>query len=528
MLRNISRINLLALLLAGLSFTSLRLSHALPDPIILKHQEQWYTLSQTYAYGVATGDLDNDGMPEIVAAGRYHTGSTSYAGEQERYGQIKIWSWNGTGYALRHVLNWTLAGDGNPWWRGINSITIDDVDSDGTKELITAGYVWEHIPVASWMGTYECEVGIWNWNGTLFVGELNQTWQNPTGRVEPNSVFSKDVDNDGQVELLTGGLKRDGSVYMSQLRIWNWNGTAMSLEHNEEWATNCTRGVITVFADNVDQEGLPDILTGSYGNSTSFDVTKVWNWNGTDLRLMHNEEDPFSQGEYVYAFAHADADMDGKPELVSFGHAYNGSTWLASLRMLEWTGMGMALDHHVTWGNNTRGLDVCIADVNDDYDNEILTAAWEYDGLRWNSQLSIYYYEDSNPPSIGIPVQEPAINITTEQEVKVSAEITDNETGIKNATLYYTIDNGTTWTPVAMIYNDTSGLYEAAIPPQALGTYVQYMITAYDNAENQATEDNAGEYYVYGVIPEYPILMLLIFTAITATTAILVKTRRKP
>lgn len=596
MLRDHARIGLLALLLVGLCLTFSRLSNAQLDSIVLKHQEQWYTLSQTYVYGVATGDLDNDGTPEIVTGGRYHTGNTSYAGEQERYGQIKIWSWNGTAYALKHTLNWTLTGDGSPWWRGINSITIDDVDGDGTEEIVTAGYVWEHIPALGWWGTYECEVGIWNWNGTTLqlehqakwwnltglanikdmllndvwtsdidgdgakeivtcgtywnmtadqtyaqlnvwnwngttiTSEHNQTWQNPTGRVEPNSAFAKDVDNDGEVEILTGGYRRDGSAYTGQLRIWNWNDTAMSLEHNEEWSTNCTRGVITVFADNVDQEGLPDILTGGYGNGTSFDLTKVWNWNGTSLTLIHNEEDPFSQGEYIYAFNYADADTDGKPELVSFGHVYNGTTWLASLRMFEWTGTGMTLDHYVTWGNNSRGLSICIADVDDDYHNEILTASWMHDGTRWNSQLSIHYYEDVEPPFIGAPTQEPSANVTIGQEVRVSAEIKDNETGVKNATLYYTINNGTSWTPIEMHYNSTTGLYETVnpIPAQTFGTVVQYKITAFDNADNSHTEDNAGQYYVYTVIPELaPIALAIVATAAILITIALAKTAKK-
>jgi len=587
---------LFALLLVGLCFTFPTLSNAQPDSIVLKYQEQWYTGSQTYVYGIATGDLDNDGTSEIVTGGRYHTGATSYAGEQERYGQIKIWSWNGTAYALEHTLNWTLPGDGNPWWRGINSIAIDDVDGDGTKELITAGYVWERIPIPDtiWWGTYECEIGIWNWTGTTLqlehqtkwwnltgmtnikdmslsdvltsdidgdgtkeivtcgtyfdmtdwqtyaqlnvwnwngitiTSELNQTWQNPTGRVEPNSVFAKNVDNDTEVELLTGGLKRDGSAYISQLRIWDWNGTVMNLEHNEEWETNCTRGVITVFAENVDQEGLPDILTGGYGNGTSFDLSKVWNWNGTNLTLVHSEEDPLSQGEYVYSFNYADADMDGKKELVSFGHVYNGTIWTTSLRMLEWTGSGMTLDHYVVGEDNMRGLDMCIDDVDKDHQNEILTASWKHDGIRWNSQLNIQYYEDLTPPFIGTPIQEPSSNVTTGQEVRVSVDIRDNETGVKNAMLYYTINNGTSWTSIEMAYNSTTELYEtvSAIPAQTLDTVVKYKITAYDNADNPHTEDNAGQYHVYTVIPELGAVAFAI-VAIVATPIVTALARRR-
>ena len=302
----------------------------------------------------------------------------------------------------------------------------------------------------------------------------------------------------------------------------------MNLEHNEEWETNCTRGVITVFAENVDQEGLPDILTGGYGNGTSFDLSKVWNWNGTNLTLVHSEEDPLSQGEYVYSFNYADADMDGKKELVSFGHVYNGTIWTTSLRMLEWTGSGMTLDHYVVGEDNMRGLDMCIDDVDKDHQNEILTASWKHDGIRWNSQLNIQYYEDLTPPFIGTPIQEPSSNVTTGQEVRVSVDIRDNETGVKNAMLYYTINNGTSWTSIEMAYNSTTELYEtvSAIPAQTLDTVVKYKITAYDNADNPHTEDNAGQYHVYTVIPELGAVAFAI-VAIVATPIVTALARRR-
>jgi len=34
----------------------------------------WYTVNNTYANDVATGDLDNDGTVEIVEGVTYHTG----------------------------------------------------------------------------------------------------------------------------------------------------------------------------------------------------------------------------------------------------------------------------------------------------------------------------------------------------------------------------------------------------------------------------------------------------------------------
>jgi hypothetical protein len=168
--------------------------------------------------------------------------------------------------------------------------------------------------------------------------------------------------------------------------------------------------------------------------------------------------------------------------------------------------------------------------LDDDYHNEILTASWEHDGTRWNSQLTIGYYADAHPPWIETPIQNPPDNVTIEQEVKISANITDLETGIKNATLYYSTNNGTSWTPIEMQYNATTKLYETIypIPAQPLDTCVLYKITAYDNAENQYTEDNAGSYYVYSVIPEYTMLLPLLFMTATLIAFALTRTRKKP
>jgi hypothetical protein len=54
---------------------------------------------------------------------------------------------------------------------------------------------------------------------------------------------------------------------------------------------------------------------------------------------------------------------------------------------------------------------------------------------------------------------------------------------------------------------------------------VSFKITAFDNAGNMATEDNAGKYYVYNVIPEFTLIALLSFIIIL--TLIIVYAKRK-
>jgi parallel beta-helix repeat protein len=127
---------------------------------------------------------------------------------------------------------------------------------------------------------------------------------------------------------------------------------------------------------------------------------------------------------------------------------------------------------------------------------------------------------DQTPPSITNISQDPEIPDHLET-VTVTVVVTDDESGVYNVTLSYSTDGGETWNNVTM-QKTTGDTYQEEIPGLPDGTHVQYKITAYDNVGNPAVEDNAGEYYVYTVIPEFPTWtsMLLILTALTAAIAI--------
>jgi len=156
----------------------------------------------------------------------------------------------------------------------------------------------------------------------------------------------------------------------------------------------------------------------------------------------------------------------------------------------------------------------------------------EYADFIFSTDLGPKPMEDITPPVIGIPIQDPPPDkVMLYQNVTVSVNITDVESGVKNATLHYNINNTATWTATAMSYNSTSSLYYATILGQGEETFVKYRIVAYDNAENMAVEDNAGQYYTYTVIPEFPsslILLLVMFLPVLAVVLIKRKLPRKP
>jgi len=92
-------------------------------------------------------------------------------------------------------------------------------------------------------------------------------------------------------------------------------------------------------------------------------------------------------------------------------------------------------------------------------------------------------FVDYTAPRIGTPFMEPSEPVEGEP-VTVSVSISDPESGVDHATLYYRLGGAVSWTPLAMMYE--AGLWKATIPGQPAGTTVEFYIEAYDKAGNRA------------------------------------------
>jgi hypothetical protein len=139
------------------------------------------------------------------------------------------------------------------------------------------------------------------------------------------------------------------------------------------------------------------------------------------------------------------------------------------------------------------------------------------------------YFVDDVPPEIGEPIQDPpANNVQPNQRVDVNVTVVDYGTGVKNVTLWYSTDNGTSWeTPINMTRIAGTDTYNATIRGYPNCTWITYKIVAYDNNENMAEKGIIGN-YKYHVIPEYPsILFLALFMAATFIATIPWKIKRK-
>lgn len=143
------------------------------------------------------------------------------------------------------------------------------------------------------------------------------------------------------------------------------------------------------------------------------------------------------------------------------------------------------------------------------------------DVLMDKNHTLLAVFVDNIQPQIGNPTQDPSANIQPNQNVTVTATITDLGSGICNATLEYTLDNGTTW--ISLNMNKTGpNAYQTWIPEHENATWVKYKITTYDNTGNPAVNDNAGSYYVYQVIPEFTTAVTMFLLVFFITAIILV------
>lgn len=215
---------------------------------------------------VAIGDLDRDGVNEVVVTGsRWSTDL------------IIIYSWNGTQYDVVDFLTGTYSGP-----------VVADGDSDGRNEI----YSYD----AGVMRVIEMSV-----HGLMTV----EDW--PLLGPFDGKVTVADIDTDMVPEIVLG-MDRLGFMSLE------WNGTGYVQDHcvydpDTEWA-----GIGGAGVGDIDLDGIPEVV------STSMDGdVKVYGWNGMSFAeewyrdASTSLSSPFSMSHTIVA----DTDDDTACEIVN-------------------------------------------------------------------------------------------------------------------------------------------------------------------------------------------------------------------
>jgi len=350
----------------------------------LETSEEWSSEGETWIQSVCSADVDNDGDVEVVTVG---------ACEQkgELLGQMKIWNYDGS--VLNLEKSETVESGITGWGRGIQDCNIADVDNDGDLEIVTTGDLLDG-------GIRTAQLMIWSWDGSTLTLEKSTSWV--TGSIaRVMGVTIDDVDKDGQVEIVTTGEANSWSSIEAQLRIWNWDGASLTLEKSHEWQSGGghTRAY-PVTTKDVDGNGDIEIIAGG-GSITSGGpwsrgqgILWIFRWNGATLTL---EREEWLAGEKWYQnlpdISFGDVDNDGVAEICTVSQAfdnYGSSVESACVRVWDWHGSTLTLEREQLWRTtgNTYARSIAVGDPDADGVMEIMTSGHTDSGNT--AELSIW------------------------------------------------------------------------------------------------------------------------------------------
>ncbi|ELR72545.1 hypothetical protein C900_01219 [Fulvivirga imtechensis AK7] len=140
---------------------------------------------------IAIGDLDRDGIPEIVSQNRYTD---------------ELFILNGNDGSIKYST--TVSGGTIPEWR----LAIGNIDNDDCAEIFTVLYEWDSRNRRA------------NYHVASFDCQLNELWRTERLAYDPIHLSLADFDGDGQIELYYKNEIRDaktGTRIVSGTGNWN-------------------------------------------------------------------------------------------------------------------------------------------------------------------------------------------------------------------------------------------------------------------------------------------------------------------
>jgi len=268
------------------------------DSISLEESIAWCYENGTKPYRLRVKDIDNDGIIEIITAG--------WALDSLQNAFIRIFNYNGD----------TISGEAERFWlptlhTRISDFVIKDIDADSVEEIIGCGF-WGN---RYYHNGYLC---ILKYDGNQIVLVDSTSWADITQHVFTFSVKVSDLDNDGiqeiavcgcygypydnpcaflriydaelnfemekkyfeaqgtmanylsisdleddnQFEIVVGGRKYVRDTCYAQLKVFDYDGSSISLEETEEWILNGDTRIFYVTTADVDSDNLVEVITG--------------------------------------------------------------------------------------------------------------------------------------------------------------------------------------------------------------------------------------------------------------------------
>ncbi|MFX1516826.1 MAG: FG-GAP-like repeat-containing protein [Promethearchaeota archaeon] len=308
--------------------------------------EEWSYLEPMICF-----DFDEDGIDEIL----------TYCYLCQPY-EFLFLGWNGTGYYPKWE---NIASQMPSSWQA--KAQIFDINRDGKPELIVNSFT-------------STDIFSWDEGFTDFSHDASLI-----GGAEMN-VGIGDIDNDGEVEIITSMAGSDSSI-----RIWGFNGSDYIQEYINYYSGH-ERGFSSILAIDINNDDRLEIIAGTPNWALPSYPIVLFEWDGFDLVAYNLTQDTAAH----YDILGGDIDGDGLDEVVIDRNggdttvvelASNGSIVLQSFSELS----------IYMW--------IELYDLDGDYIPEIIAGPQGY------STITLIYQDDVQGPPVLIDVSPSSITV---------------------------------------------------------------------------------------------------------------------
>ncbi len=291
------------------------------------------------------------------------------------------------------------------------SIFISDINSDDYPEILTVGRAYVRESSIN-------QLSVLRWDGTSTDVELVAYVE-----TRANSVYACDLNNDGTVEIITGGYKNNVTESSGQICVWHFNQNALTLQDSTEWKTvengygvgisGVAMGntmVSSIKVGDVDQDETLEIVAGGFtydGEKVNAQLT-IWNWDIQTLTLETSHDWRSQDITEVKAVSLNDVDGDKKLDIVRSGFigTYGGfgdvnmPPEYAQLRVWSWDGKTLTFKVGKDWtiGEGVTAWNVATGDIDDDGTVEMVTVGCMYITNLCDPDLRIWSMQQVTEP----------------------------------------------------------------------------------------------------------------------------------
>ncbi|MBN1618453.1 PKD domain-containing protein, partial [Candidatus Dojkabacteria bacterium] len=285
---------------------------------------------------------------------------------------IVSWSWSFGDGGTSSAQNPTHVYDAGTY---TVSLTVTESDSDLDTETKAAYITVKTVGLSSIVEGLQS----WYWSEDTVI----------------NSVAEADVDDDGSVEIVTGGYYNDGERDVAQLVVWD--GSALSVDRLTTWYWTGDTRINSVDVGNLDADGSVEVVSGGFFNDGVRDVAQLVVWSG-DLQSVENLASWYWTGDTrVESVCVGDVDVAGGDVEIVTGGYYTDGQRIAQL--VVWDGELLAVESVQVWywTGDTQVNSVSVGNVDADAYKEIVTGGYYDNGVNLNAQLVVWAIQPELP-----------------------------------------------------------------------------------------------------------------------------------